>query len=156
LLSRANDFVAYLAGCSVEDWREVLQRAHAVETAAHAAALRRVTALVAAYPNAAALTALQDRACAAAPSEATAGAGSAASCSLAGRLATHAAFALAFREMLAPAEFAALYAPFARATRPERAAGDDGAPGTERRTVVAALTAVAAPLAPPHADDREP
>jgi hypothetical protein len=151
-LDHAGRFVAHLSGCSVEDWRDVLQRARAVDAAVHGAALRRVAALVEAYPDAGALAALQDAACAAAPTEAAAGAGSRASCSLAGRLAMHAAIALALRDALSAAEFAALYAPFARPTLFDP--GDPGGGSIERRTRVTALRTVAAPLAPPAAGER--
>jgi hypothetical protein len=144
-LDHARRFVAHLAACSVDDWREVLQRVHAVDAAAHAAALRRAAALLAAHPDADAMDALQRAALAAAPTEATAGSGTGAACGFAGRVAAHAAFALALRDALTPGEFAALYAPFARPTT--LAARAVGAP--ERRTAVPALPAVAAPLAPP-------
>ena len=71
-LEHARRFVAHLAAYSIDDWREVLQRVHAVDAAAHGAALRRAAALLAAHPDALSMDALQQAALAAAPTEAAA------------------------------------------------------------------------------------
>lgn len=147
----AHRFVAHLRGRSLDDWRDIVQRVRAVDATAHAAALRRTAALVAAHPDAATFRALQDAACAAAPTEAAAGPGTGPACSLAGRVAAHAAFALALREALTAHEFAALYAPFARPTTLKPPIADACA---DRRTDVPALPAVAAPLATTTPDRR--
>lgn len=136
---RAHHFVDYLTRLSVDEWEEVLQRVHAVDATAHAAALRRVAELLDVHPNVHAADVLQRAACAAPPS-----------CARAGRLATHAAFALAFRDALSAREFAALYGPFARpepstpAARPP--AADDEPHVEDRRVTVDALADVARPL----------
>jgi hypothetical protein len=145
-LEHARRFVAHLAAYSIDDWREVLQRVHAVDAAAHGAALRRAAALLAAHADAEAMDALQWAALAAAPTEAAAGPGTGAACGLAGRVAAHAAFALALRDALTPGEFAALYAPFAR---PTTLARDVRGGRAARGTAVPALRTVAAPLAAP-------
>jgi hypothetical protein len=143
-LEHARRFVAHLAAYSIDDWREVLQRVHAVDAAAHGAALRRAAALLAAHADVETIDALQWAALAAAPTEAAAGPGTGAACGLAGRVAAHAAFALALRDALTPGEFAALYAPFAR---PSTLACAARAARADRGTAVLALRTVAPPLA---------
>lgn len=137
---RARHFVDHLPRLSTHDWDEILQRVHAVDATAHAEALRRVTALLGRHPNVDAMSTLQRAACAAAPRYTGAG-----------RLATHAAFALALRDALTAREFAALYGPFARPASSTAAAGPVGAEGrpqlTDRRIAVDALADVAQPLA---------
>jgi hypothetical protein len=145
-LEHARRFVAHLAAYSIDDWREVLQRVHTVDAAAHGAALRRAAATLAAHADAETIDALQRAARAAAPTEAAAGPGTGAACGLSGRVAAHAAFALALRDALTPGEFAALYAPFAR---PTTLARDVRGGRAARGTAVPALRTVAAPLAAP-------
>ena len=141
---RAHDFVDYLARLSEDEWEEVLQRVHAIDAPAHAAALHRVADLLDAHPDVPAVDALQRAACAAPPARMHAG-----------RLATHAAFALALRDALSAHEFAALYGPFARPEPSPVGAGptaldhegyDHEHRGEDRRVAVAALAEVARPL----------
>jgi hypothetical protein len=139
-LEHARRFVAHLPAYSIDDWREVLPRVHAVDAAAHGAALRRAAPLLAAHADAEPIDALQRAALTTAPTEA-AGPGTGAACGLAGRVGGRAAGALALRDALTPGAFAALYAPFARPSTVARAARAD------RGTAVPALRTVAAPLA---------
>lgn len=137
---RARHFVDHLPRLSAHEWDEILQRVHAVDATAHAEALRRVTDLLGRHPNVDAMGTLQRAACDAAPRYTGAG-----------RLATHAAFALALRDALSAREFAALYGPFARPESPTAAprpgAADGEPPLTDRRIAVDALADVARPLA---------
>lgn len=138
-LERAQHFAAYLERLSPGEWDDLLQRVRAVDAAAHAAAIHRVVDVLDAQPNMNALNGLQRAVSAAAPPNTSAG-----------RVATHAVFALALRDALSAHEFAALYGPFARpesstnAAEPHSAA--DAAHREERRVAVDALGDVARPL----------
>ncbi len=143
-LERAEHFAAYLTRLSASEWDDVLQRVHAVDAAAHAAAIHRVVNVLDAHPNMDALNALQRAVSAAAPPNTSAS-----------RIATHAAFALALRDALSAHEFAALYGPFARSEPSTHAAGPHGARppvagdephAADRRVAVDALADVARPL----------
>lgn len=137
---RAEHFAAYLARLSAGEWEDILQRVHAVDAAAHAAAIRRVVVVLATRPDMGALDALQRAVLAASPPNTSAG-----------RVATHAAFALALRDALSAREFAALYGPFAQPEPPPHAAGalapNADPRGGDRRVAVDALADVARPLA---------
>lgn len=137
---RARHFVDHLTRLSAPEWDEILQRVHAIDATAHTEALRRVTVLLGGHLNVDAMGTLQRAACAAAPRHTGAG-----------RLATHAAFALALRDALSAREFAALYGPFARPESSTAARGpgatDGEPPLTDRRIAVDALADVARPLA---------
>lgn len=112
------------------EWHDVAQRAHALDAAAHPAAVRRLWHALIGHPQSRALDALNRAACAAASGSSVAAPGFDAdqACARAGRITAHAALALALAHELPPGDVALLSAPF------HAARGDAGDCGGGRRS----------------------
>jgi hypothetical protein len=106
---RAWRFVDRLRALTPHEWDEVVQRGRAVDVIAERLATRRLLTAVRCAPDALALDRLNRAACAAAETmQRLQGA-----CDYAGRLAAHAALAVALAHELLDGELMALYGPFA-------------------------------------------
>lgn len=115
-LARAHALLDTMRGLSPADWELATQRAHTLDTPAHRAAVRRLGDTLVGHPQSRALDACNRAACAAAQQlgggAVPAGLAAEAVCSYVGRLAAHAALALALAPELPAADVAILTAPF--------------------------------------------
>jgi hypothetical protein len=127
-LRRASELVERIAALTATQWADVARRALALDAAAHPAAVRRLWQALVGHPQSRALDALNRAACAAAgAAAAVASPGFAAeqAQARAGRIAAHAALAVALAPELPPDDVALLTAPF-RALGGESAAPPRG------------------------------